>query len=178
VAKKPNQRPTLKTLIRKYLNEDCFIQSEPKDKNYEFMFKVKYPKLQDEKGNQRGRMVGIYKPKKKNYLEINNKIILNEDDLKTVQELEDKQKFIINKEINFFLINQNLLQSINLDKNDLYFLDKLYFINSDYPSMNELYHSIIKVINSQFVVLDILDRRLGILNNNKLNSESKDSYFQ
>ena len=178
MAKKSSQDPTLKTLIRKYLNEDCFIQSEPKHKGFEFMFKVKYPKLQDEKGNQKGRIVGISKPKKKNYLEINNKIILNEDDFKMVQELEDNQKFIINKEIRYFLIDQNLLQSINLDKNNLYFLDKIYFFNSDYPSMNELYHSIIKVINSQFIVLDILDRRLGILNNNKFNSESKDSYFQ
>ncbi len=178
MAKKPSQEPTLKTLIRKYLNEDCFIQSEPKHKNYEFMFEVKYPKLQDENGNQKGRNVAIFKPKKKNYLEVLNKIIQTEDNLKVIQELEVNQGNILNNEIKFYLISQNLLQTIHLEKNQLTFLDKLYFFDSDYPSMNELYHSIIKIVNSQIVVFDIINRHLGIRVSNKLNSESKDSYFQ
>jgi len=178
VTKKPNQGPTLKPLIRKYLNEDCFIQSEPKDKNFEFMFEVKYPKLQDEKGNQKGRILAILKPKKKNYLEVLNRIILNEENYKLIQELDDAQRNIINNDIKFYLISQNLLQTIHLEKNQLTFLDKLYFFDSDYPSMNELYHSIIKIVNSQIVVFDIINRHLGIQVNNKLNSESKDSYFQ
>lgn len=178
MAKKPSSGPTLKSILRKYLNEDCFIQKEPKHENYEFIFEVKYPKIKDEKGNQKGRAVAILKPKKKNYLEISNKIFLKEEDLNVVNELEINQRAILNNEIKFYLIRQNLLQSINLDKNDLYYLDKLYFNNSGYPGMNELYHSIIKVINSQIVVMDILNRHLGILNENKLNTESKDSYFQ
>lgn len=178
MVKNPNKEPTLKTLIRKYLNEDCFIQSEPKEKNYEFIFDVKYPKLQDGEGNQKGRNVAIFKPKKKNYLEVLNRIIQNEENMKLIQELDDSQRNVINNEIKYYLISQNLLQTIHLGKNQLTFLDKLYFFDSDYPRMNELYHSIIKIVNSQIVVFDIINRHLGIQASNKLNSESKDSYFQ
>lgn len=178
MAKKPSQNPTLKTIIRVYLNEDCFIQSEPKENNYEFIFDVKYPKLQDESGNQKGRNVAIFKPKKRNYLEVLNRIIQSEENMKLIQELDEPRRSVINNEIKYYLISQKLLQTTHIEKNQLTFLDKLYFSDSDYPRINELYHSIIKVINSQIVVFDIINRHLGIQVSNKFNSESRESYFQ
>ncbi|MEE9378769.1 MAG: hypothetical protein V3V33_12125 [Candidatus Lokiarchaeia archaeon] len=178
MAKKPDSGPTLKTVIRKYLNEDCFIEAEHKHENHEFVFEVKYPKLQDEKGNHKGRIVAVSKQKKQNYLKISNKIFFNEEDLKLIQELDNNRKELLIREIRFFLIKQNLLQLVNFEKNEIYFSDNLYFNGSTFPGINEVYHSIIKIINSQLVVMDILNRNLGILNTNKLNSEGKDSYFQ
>ncbi|MFX0077234.1 MAG: hypothetical protein ACFE96_17455 [Candidatus Hermodarchaeota archaeon] len=178
MEKKTHQGPTLKTIIRKYLNEDCFIEAEHKHENHEFVFEVKYPKLIDEKGNHRGRVLAISREKKKNYLKISNKILFNEEDLKIIHELDDSQKGILIREIRFFLISQNLLQSVNFEKNEIYFSDNIYFNGSAPPMINDLYQSIKKIINSQIVVMDILNRSLGILNSNKISLEGKDSYYQ
>ncbi|MFW9881496.1 MAG: DUF2299 family protein [Candidatus Thorarchaeota archaeon] len=175
---KPDQESILKALIRKYLKEDCFIESEPNVDNYEFQFRVKFPILQDKEGNQIGRNVGISKPDKKNYLEINNRIVLPEDALKLVKELDISKKQILTNELKFYLLSQNLLSTIDFDNNFFVFLDKLYFNDSDYPNINELYHSIMKIINSQIAVMNILSGYLGVINKDNIDLETKDSYFQ
>ena len=174
---KPNQEPTLITTLRGYLNEDCFIDSEPEDENYEFVFRVKYPKIKDKEGNGIGNFVAILKPKNRNSIEFVSKIILHKDALETFKAFDANIRHQIVWEIFIFLINQNLTPLIP-ENMEISFRDKLYFLDSEFPSINEFYHSIIKVTNSSLIVLGMLNRNLGILINKNPNSDSKDSYFQ
>lgn len=177
IADKPT-KSSLKSVIRKYLMEDCFIVRDIKEKQYDFGFEIKYPKLVDKEGKQTGRILAIFKPKGRNFLRITNKVMLNNDGLDIYNKSDDDKKNILKKELRGYLINQNLLQSIDLESNSIVYLDKIYFTSSNLPDINEIYHSIIKIVNTQIVIMDILSVRIGV--KNKLNSKSEfdASYFQ
>jgi len=181
VAKKTSSSPRLKTTIRKYLNEDCLLEKEStkiNTQNYEFGFHVKYPKIKDKDGNGIGSSVSILKPKKKNSIEIATKIYLHEESLERFNNFDDDTKNRILWEISTFIISQNLIPII-LPKNiEILIKDKLYFCDSIFSGINDLYHSIMKVTNSSMIVIGILNRNLGVSNNTKLNPDTKDSYFQ
>lgn len=178
VQKKQSGKPKLKSVIRKYLSEDCHILPDKKDKSYEFVFEVKYPKLFDKEGKQRGNMIGIAKPKNKNYFEILNRIQLPEEPLALFNNFDEKKKSQITWELRAFLISQGLLQSVNIENNAITFLDKLYFISTETIRINDLYHSIMKVINAQIIFMNILASMLPVNNNNTLNLKSEDSYYK
>ncbi|MFW9872666.1 MAG: DUF2299 family protein [Candidatus Thorarchaeota archaeon] len=168
----------LKSIIRKYLNVDCTFLKKVEDPNYDFGFEVKYPKIKDVKGKSKGRYLVILKPKKKYFLRIINNIQLDEEGTKIYNELDVDKKNLLIDEIRNFLILQNLLQTFNKDNLRITFLDKLYFSNSDFPSINDLYHSIMKVINAQIIVMNILTARLSIKNINQDDLNFENSYFQ
>ena len=178
VQKKQSGKPKLKSVIRKYLMEDCHILPDKKSKSYEFIFEVKYPKLFDKEGKQRGNLIGIAKPKNKNYLEIVNSILLNKESIAQFSNFDEKKKGQITGELRGYLISQNLLQSINIENNTIRFLDKLYFTNSDSIRINDLYHSLLKIINTRIIFMDLLASRIPINNKNSLNLKSEDSYYK
>ena len=75
-------------------------------------------------------------------------------------------------------MNRNLLNTVNLEINNITFLDKIYFTLPNPPNINELYHSIMNVINAQIIVFNILSSRLQINNSNRFHQKLDDSYFQ
>ena len=171
-------KPSLKSIIRKYLMEDCFIIKDIKDKRYDFGFDIRYPKLLDKEGNQKGRILTILKPKGKNYLRIINKIMLNNEGLDKFNKFDDIKKSILITELRGYLINQNLLQNIDLINNSITYLDIIYFTSSNLPDINDIYHSIIKIINTQIVIMDILTVRLGLKVKVNSRPEFDASYFK
>jgi len=171
-------KPSLKSIIRKYLMEDCFIIKEIKEKHFDFGFNIKYPKLFNKEGNQVGRILAILKPKGSNYLRIVNTIKLDNDGLNRFNKFDENKKNLLKTELSSYLINQNLLQTVDIENNNITYLDKIYFTSSDFPNINDVYHSIIKIINTQIIVMDILTVRLGlkIKVNSKLEYDA--SYFK
>lgn len=158
--KKPIQKPTLKTIIRKYLNEDCFFEKEKKkldSKIHEFVFLIKYPKIKDKGGNGIGTNVSILKPKKKNCIEFATKILLHKEAFERFKKFDDNIKDRILWEIFTFLISQNLLPSIP-ENIEITFSDKLYFLDSEFPSINNVVLSkgIVRVYSERLPVF--LDR--------------------
>ncbi len=123
-------------------------------------------------------MIGIAKPKNKNYLEILNRILLNEEIIAQFSNFNEKKKGQITRELRVYLISQNLLQTINIENNTIIFLDKQYFTNIESIRINDLYHSILKVINTRIIFMDLLASRLPINNKNTLNLKSEDSYYK
>ncbi len=171
-------KPILKSTIRKYLMEDCFIIKDIKEKQYDFGFSIKYPKLFDKEGNQKGRILAIVKPKGKNWLRIVNRIMLDNEGLDIFNKSDDVKKKNLITELRRYLISQNLLQNIDLVNNNITFLDKIYFTSSNLPNINDIYHSIIKIVNTQIVIMDILSVRIGVKNKLDSKIEFDASYFQ
>ena len=171
-------KPSLKSIIRKYLMEDCFIVKDIKGKQYDFGFEIKYPKLINKDGKQIGRILAVLKPKGKNYLRITNRIMLNDEGLDTFNKFDDVKKNALKTELMGYLINQNLLQTVDLVNNSITFLDIIYFTSSKLPDINDIYHSIIKMINTQIIMMDILTVRLGLKNKINPRAEFDASYFR
>ena len=157
---------------------DCHILPDKKNNSYEFGFEVKYPKLLDNEENQKGYTIWIAKPKNKNYFEILNRILLPEEPLALFNSFDEKKKDQITWELKAFLISQGLLQLVNIENNAITFLDKLYFISTESIRINDLYHSIMKVINAQIIFMKMLTSKLPVNNNNTLNLKSEDSYYK
>lgn len=171
-------KPSLKSIIRKYLMEDCFIIKDIKEKRYDFGFDIKYPKSFDKEGNQIGRILTILKPKGKNLLRIISKIMLDNEGLDIFNKFDDIKKNALKTDLMGYLINQNLLQSIDLVNNRIVFLDKIYFTSSNLPNINDVYHSIIKIVNTQIIVMNILTVRLGVKDKVNTRAEFDASYFK
>ena len=55
---------------------------------------------------------------------------------------------------------------------------KIYFTTSNLPNINDIYHSIIKIVNTQIVIMDILSVRIGVKNKIDSKLEFDASYFQ
>lgn len=168
----------LKFLIRKYLDVDCYIVKEIENDNIDFGFNVKYPNIYNNEGEHIGNLLSILKPKGKNFLQINNRIHLHKKGLDLFNNLNDLSKKMLKKELFTFLINQNVLFSLDIENNDIAHFDNVYFTDSNFPNINDFYHSIIKIINTQMYLLEILNGELKLNDINDSNFDYDNSYYK
>lgn len=153
------EKNNLELKIRNYLMNDAFITEEYQNDDCDIGFNIKFPKIKNKSGDQLGYPIAIIKLKKNDYIEIFFTIKFGEKDFEIIKKLDDNLKTQIRNELRNVALFRNLFFNIKLENNDITIKDKLYLDGDKIPTINKFYRSLRNILNSQIIILDILNAR-------------------